>query len=414
LSRVIGPPGPGIEAAPDRSRAPAAGLLGLTLMLTAINLRAAATSVGPLLREIQADLGMSDTIAGVLTSLPVLCFGLVGLFSGRLGRRFGAEPTVVLALVLLAGGLVLRANAPSVGWLLASSLVALVGIAVANVLVPVLVKAWFPQDVGRATGWYSMALAAGVGASAALTVPLASLLGGWRPGLGIWAAPIVVALIPWSVIARRRPLQGRAAPLAGGHPDEIPRGIVRRSPQAWALAVFFGIQSTEAYVAMGWLPAILRDAGVPPARAGVYLGITMGIGAPISLLLPRMAARRPDQRPFVVLVVLGSLAAYLGLYLAPAAAPLLWALLLGVGLGAFPLALVLLGLRAETPRGTSDLSALAQGVGYLLAVAGPLAVGAIHERTGSWSWPIAVLGLLLVPKTVTGFVAARPGLVDRP
>jgi MFS transporter, CP family, cyanate transporter len=187
---------------------------------------------------------------------------------------------------------------------------------------------------------------------------------------------------------------------------------VHRQLKAWALAGFFGLQSLEAYTAMGWLPAIFQDAGVPAARAGALLAVTMVLGVPISLLLPRLAARSDDQRVYVVGLIVVSVSAYLGLILAPAAAPLLWAVLLGIGLGAFPLALVLIGLRASTTRGTAALSSLAQGAGYTLAATGPVTVGALHDLTGEWTWPLLTLVALLVPKLVVGLIAAAPGTVD--
>lgn len=422
-----------------------AWLLAATLLLTALNLRAVVITIGPLLREVQAGLGLSDTMAGVLTTLPVVVFGLFGLLGARVAQRLGVARAVVVALALVTLGTGLRGLAPSGGWLLAISLVAFVGIAVGNVLAPVLVKAWFPARVGRATAWYTTALAFGTAVPAAATVPLALALGGWRPGLSVWALPGVVALVAaFAVVGYERRARRHAGdlPTSGADPvagaaegsDAAPansgderagsrgcvgeqaavaiRSRVRRHPTTWALAAFFGLQSLEAYTVAGWLPAILRDAGVSPARAGAMLAVVMLLGAPIALMLPPLAAWRDDQRPFVVVLVAASFAGYLGLLLAPAAAPLLWSLLLGVGLGAFPLALLLIALRAGSPSGTAELSTLVQGLGYLMAAAGPVTIGIIHDRTGGWDLPIGVLLVLLVPKLLAGLLAARPGCVD--
>jgi CP family cyanate transporter-like MFS transporter len=440
-----------------------AGLLAVAVVLTSANLRAAVASVGPVLRPLQADLGMSDTVAGVLTTLPVLCFGIVGLLSARLARRTDPATALVGALVLIAVGTGVRALAPRAISLLLASLLALVGIAVGNVLVPVAIKAWFRDDVGRMTGWYSTAISVGTAIPAATTVPIATAAGSWRMGLAAWTVPALLALVPWLLAGRaagrasgrrdaERPGAGSAASDDGpaattgasddgpdattGGPDDGPDATtggpdadapdpapdpervaevmraVRRHPQAWALTAFFGFQSLEAYVALGWLAAILQDAGVSPSRAGVLLAVTMGLGAPVSLVLPRLAARSPDQRPYVVGLLVCSLVAYLGLLLAPAAAPTLWAISLGIGLGAFPLALVLLGLRARSSAGTAALSSLAQGGGYLLAATGPVAVGALHDLTGGWTVPLSVLLALLVPKLIVGLLAAAPGSVD--
>jgi MFS transporter, CP family, cyanate transporter len=408
-----------------------AALLAVTLLLTALNLRGAVSSVGPVLRDMQLDLAMSDSVAGVLTTLPALSFGLVGLLTARIGRRLGTERALIVALALIAAGLIVRVLVPGVGMLLVTSLLALIGIAIANVLVPVAVKSWFPDDVGKMTGWYSTALTFGVAIPAATTVPIAAAFGGWRVGLGVWALPAVIALVPWALIARSRrgdrlqaplatpaagavhadaPAPARTAPPSEG--SSLPRVAVHRQLRAWALTVFFGLQALEAYTTIGWLPAILQDAGVAPGRAGLMLAVTMGLGAPISLIIPRLAARSPDQRPWVVGLTLMSIAAYVGLIVAPGALPWLWSVLLGIGLGAFPLALVLIGLRAATSAGTVALSSLVQGVGYLLAATGPVTVGVLHERTGDWVLPLLVLLGLLIPKFVAGWIAAAPGTVD--
>jgi len=393
-------------------RGPTTLLLAATLLLTSLNLRAAVTSLGAVLRDVQADLAMSDTVAGLLTSLPVLCFGVVGLVAARVGRRVGTDRALVLSLLLVSGGLVVRALAPDVPTLLVTTLVALVGSAIGNVLVPVLVKAWFPDQVGRYTGLYSLGVVVGTAVPTAITVPLADAFGGWRVGLGLWAVPAALALVPWFLMSRREALAMPAPPVAAVSAST--GRMIRRHPASWALMVFFGVQSLEAYVAMGWLPSILQDAGISPTRAGLLASLALVLGAPVALVVPALAARRPDQRPWVVLLTLASAAAYLGLLLAPARAPVLWVVLLGVGLGAFPLALLLIGLRATTSDSTSQLSSLVQGWGYLLAATGPLLIGVLHDLTGGWTLPLSMLLLVLIPKLIGGWIAGAPGVVDEP
>ena len=394
----------------SRGRTASSTLLVVVITITAFNLRPVVTSIGPVLRELQVGLGMSDTVAGVLTSLPVVCFGVVGLLAGRIGRRVGVERALVVGLVLLAGGMLVRSQVTSAWVFLLVSFLALTGAAVGNVLLPVLVKRWFPGRVGTLTGVYSMSVISATALPAVLTVPLAAWLGGWEFGLAIWALPALLALIPWMLVTRSE-VGDR------GLPPAVPPGgrdrRVHHSRQAWALAVYFGLQSLEAYTVMGWLPAILRDAGLSPTRSGVLLGVAMAIGAPLALLLPSMAARRPDQRPLVAGLIVASVGGYVGLILAPAVAPTVWIVLLGIGLGAFPLALVLIGLRSATSQGTAGLSSLTQGVGYLIAALGPITVGALHDRTGGWEWPIGILAVLLIPKLWAGLIAAAPGFVDR-
>lgn len=382
-------------------------LVTVAVVLAAFNLRPAVTSVGAVLRDLQASTGMSDSMAGVLTSVPVIAFGVVGLLAARFARRIGVAWALVVSLLLLAVGLAGRVAVPRPGVVLAGSAVALTGIAVANILLPVAVKRWYPDRVGWATGLYSMSLALGTAAAAAATVPIARIAGGWRGGLGAWVLPVLLALACWVLIARTARSQPVAAPAVEG--TTVP---VHASGKAWALAVFFGTQNLAAYVAMGWLPTIYQDAGVSPTAAGFYLALVMAVGAPISIGLPVLAARRPDQRLVVGVLVGFTAAAYAGLLLAPATLPALWALLLGTGFGAFPLALTMIGLRTATSTGTSQLSSLAQGVGYLIAAGGPVAVGVIHEATQGWTWPIVTLLIVLVPQLVAGLAAARPGFVD--
>jgi len=390
----------------------------LAVIGAALNLRAAVTSVGALLPEAQAALGMSALRAGILTSLPVVSFGVVALLSNLIARRLGLTRALTLATAAIAFGLLLRVAVVDSTWLLATSLVVLSGIAVGNVLLPVAVRAWFPDRVGPMTGWYAIALSLGTGLPAALAVPLAAALGGWRPGLAIWALPATLAVLPWVLALRAGPTpdpsprRSVVPPRSTQRPTQPSTTPVHRRLQSWALAVFFGIQSLEAYVVMGWLPSILRDAGVGAERAGAMLGVAMIVGGPVALLLPRVAGRTDDQRPFVVGLALLSAGGYAGLLLAPAARPLMWTVLLGLGLGAFPLALLLLGIRAATPTGTAALSSLTQGVGYLLAAMGPVTIGVLRDRTGSWTIPLLVLAGLLVPKLLAGLVAAAPGQVD--
>ncbi|CAN5751821.1 CynX/NimT family MFS transporter [soil metagenome] len=379
----------------------------MAITLAAFNLRPMVTSVGAVLRQLQAGTGMSDPLAGVLTSVPVVAFGVVGLVAGRIARRLGLGWTFVAAMSALVSGLILRVLLPHPATVVAATGLAVAGAALGNVLLPVAVKRWFADRMGWATAVYSVALVLGSAAAAAATVPIAQLAGGWRAGLGAWVLPALAALTAWVLVAGRS---------VDGHVDRVATDeasvSVHRSRQAWALAVFFGTQSLAAYTAMGWLPTIYTDAGVAPTAAGLYLGLVMLVGVPIAMGLPVLAARRPDQRAVVILVITLTATAYTGLMIAPATLPALWAVLLGAGFGAFPLALTMISLRAATDKGTSQLSSLTQGVGYLIAAGGPVAVGLIHNMTGGWTWPLALLLIVLVPQLFSGLVAAKPGYVD--
>lgn len=391
-------------------------LAGAAILLTAFTLRPAVTSLGALLRDVQAATGMSSTVAGVLTTLPPVCFGVFGLLGGRLGRRHKVEHVLVWAGVATALGLAVRV-ATGMPWvLLLFTIPALGGMAVGNVLLPVAVRAWFPRQTGRVTGLYALVMAIGTAIPAAASVPVARAAGSWQFGLGIWAVPSALAAIPWLLLRQRARVRARTeiveAPEPSNDVSTPPHVPMLRRGRAWALAAFFGLQSMAAYVVMGWLPTIYRDAGVDAGRAGVLLALVTLLSGVMSITLPEFAARRDDQRPLVLIVAASAGCGYLGLLLAPAAAPFAWAVLIGVGMGAFPLALVLIGLRSRTDQGTAELSSLAQGAGYLIAASGPVTVGALYEATGSWDIPLVLLLGLLVPMAAAGFAAARPGAFD--
>ncbi|MGX6608123.1 CynX/NimT family MFS transporter [Micromonosporaceae bacterium Da 78-11] len=373
----------------------------VALLLAAVNLRLAVTSVGPVLTEVRAGLPMSSAWAGLLTSVPVLCFASVGLAAPRLARRLGAERVIVGGLVVLAVGLAVRPFAGGTVLFLLLSLVALAGIAVVNVLLPMIVKERFPTQVGTMTGLYSVALNVGATTAAAATVPITQAFGGdWRLGLACWAAVALLALPSWFVLARD-PVRAPATAV-----DAVEVRMIRQ-PIAWALAVYFGMQSTSAYVIIGWLPQIFRDAGISAEKAGVLFAVTSFLGVPLSFALAAVAGRLGSQSAIAATLGVFGIAGYAGLWWDPAAAPWLWAILLGVVNTAFPLALTMIGLRGRTPATVVKLSAFAQGVGYLLAIPGPILVGVLHDRTDGWRVPLTLMIVLMVPQLVAGLLAGR-------
>ncbi|MFI2762402.1 CynX/NimT family MFS transporter [Streptomyces echinatus] len=397
-----------------RTRAWATRLVVVGIVLSALNLRPAITSLGALLEEVRDGLGMSGSVAGVLTSVPPLCFAVFGVTAPRLARRFGPAAVVCAGMAAIAAGLLIRPYVGGTAGFLAASALALMGIAVSNVLMPVIVKRWFPDRVGSMTGLYSMALAAGTSLAAAVTVPLTDALGGgWQAGLAVWAAIAAAAVLPWLPLVRDR---GTAAvqpqgPARGAAEQHAPLRMAR-SRTAWALAVFFGLQATAAYITMGWMPQIFRDAGVPAGTAGVLLAVTMVMGVPLAFVIPRVATRLPHQGPIVLVLGACGLAGYAGLYLAPADGAWAWAVLLGVSNCAFPLALTMVGMRARSGPGVVQLSAFAQSTGYLLSIPGPLLVGVLYQQSGGWGVPIALMAALMVPQMAVGFLAGRDRTVE--
>ncbi|WUN28901.1 MFS transporter [Streptomyces sp. NBC_00316] len=404
----------GATAAPQTITGPNAWTLRLVtvgLVLTALNLRPAITSLGALLEDVRDGLHMSGSVAGVLTSVPPLCFAVFGIMAPRLARRFGPGAVVCAGMAAIAAGLVIRPLVGSTAGFLAASALALMGIAVSNVLMPVIVKRWFPDRVGSMTGLYSMALALGTALAAAITVPMTDALGGsWKAGLGIWAALAAAAVLPWIPVVRdRKNAPGQAA--APQHGD-APALRITRSRTAWGLACFFGLQATAAYITMGWLPQIFRDAGVSAGTAGVLLAVTMAMGVPLAFVIPRVAGRMKSQGPIVVLLSACGLVGYAGLYLAPVGGAWVWALLLGIANCAFPLALTMIGMRTRSGAGVVRLSAFAQSTGYLISIPGPLLVGVLYQHSGGWGLPIALMAGLMVPQMVAGILAGRDRTIE--
>ncbi|MEU6966363.1 MFS transporter [Kitasatospora aureofaciens] len=400
-------PRTGARPQTERPSAPAkylGVLFAVAIAAAAVNLRPVVTSLGPLLDPVRADLGMSSTLAGLLAAVPSLCFALFGFLAPAAARRIGPIAVITAGMGAITAGVLARSFAGGTAVFLLLTALALAGVAVSNVLLPVVIKRYFPEKVGPMIGLYSMALSAGTALAALVSVPLTSALGGdWRYGLGVWAGLGALALVLWLPVLIAKRERGERAGSAGA-PAKLP---ITRSRTAWAMAGYFGLQATGAYVVMGFLSKIFQDSGIDKGTSGALLAVTMVIGVPVSFVLPNLAARRGDQRLFVVVLASFGIAGYAGLAFAPAGAPWVWAVLVGLSNCAFPLVLTMIGLRARTAGGVAQLSVFAQGVGYLISIPGPILVGWIYQATGRWYGPLGFLALLLVPQMLFGLRAAR-------
>jgi MFS transporter, CP family, cyanate transporter len=380
-------------------------LLAVGVILAAVNLRAAVTSASSLLGDVRAGLDASATWTSVLTTVPTLCFAFAGLAAPALARRVGLARAIGIALAVLTAGLAFRVWGGA-GVMLGGTFVACAGIAVANVLVPVVVKESFAGRVGLMTGLYTAALQGSGALGSALTPVLEGPAGGWRQALVLWSGLALVALVVWAVGARHRP----AAAGAPAAPPVAWRRLLR-SRVAWSVTAFMGLQSFLAYVVMGWVPQIFQEAGLSKGAAGVMLSLASLIAVPFSLVVPALAARRRSQSGWNAIVALPPIAGAVGLMLAPGTVPWLWALLLGSGFTAFGLAMTAIALRAADAETAAGLSAMAQGFGYLLASTGPLLVGLLHDATGAWTLSLLVLIAALVAQLIAGVAAGRPRTV---
>jgi CP family cyanate transporter-like MFS transporter len=382
-------------------------LVVVGIVALAFNLRPSAVSVGPVLDEIIAGLGMSTVEAGLLTSLPVLAFAVFGALAPRLARLVGVHRLTTLALVGVVVGLWLRSRADDPLVFLALSLLALAGMATANVLLPSLVKLHFPDRIGLMTSVYSTALAIGLTSASVFTVPISEAYDGWRSGLAAWALLAVVAVIPWLGLLRH----DRPADLETTE-GRIGLGDVARTRLGWLMALFFGLQSLQAYAIFGWFAEVYRDAGFSAHTAGLLLGMITGVSIPLSFAIPTLAARMENQTPLMWGVMACYPVGYLGLILAPRQGAWLWALVVGVGICTFPLILTLIGLRARTAAGTAALSGFTQSTGYLISAVGPFGVGLLHDVTGGWTVPLIALIVVSVPQLVLGLAVSHPSYLE--
>jgi CP family cyanate transporter-like MFS transporter len=377
----------------------------LAIVLVAFNLRAGIAAVSPLLPDIRTDLGLSRTAAGLLTTLPVLCFSALAAASAALGRRLGNDRAIVLALVVLAAACALRLL-PAAAWFFAGTVVLGAAIAVGNVLTPTLVKQHLAGRsghlVGVATGLYTASLIGGAAVASAISTPLAGTGVGWRGALLVWAAPALVAAVAWSVLVRRPTGVGvlvegnmqqsaQASAREGVREDTRVRPNVTRSWVTWALALFMGTQSLAYFAVLAWLPALLRDNGIGARQAGLALSLFNLLGIAAALVMPTLAGRMADQR-LLALSVCGVWAiGVVGLLVDPGLY-IVWSVLAGLAQGAaISLALALIVLRARTPDVARQLSGTVQSMGYLIGAAGPFALGALRDATQGWSASLAAL-----------------------
>jgi CP family cyanate transporter-like MFS transporter len=378
-------------------------ILVAALVLTGLSMRTAVTSVGAVLDDLQHGLHTTSGVAGVITTLPVVCFAVIGALTPRMSFRFGAHQLLVVALILMTIGMMLRPLTSSVLPFALLSVLALTGGAISNVLLPSLVKLHFPDRIGRMTAVYTTALAVGTTAAAGLTVPIGNLGDGWRLGLGSWAVLSAVAVLPWLPTVRHdRPTTGEPRGLSA-------RALVR-SRTAWTLTVFFAFQSFQAYIAFGWFAKFLHRHGLSTGTAGWMLALLSAVGIPVSMIVPTIAPRL--HRRVIVALSAAYLVAYAGLAVAPVGGAWVWMTLVGLGSGMFPLALTMIGLRARTAETTAALSAFVQAIGYIVAGAGPLLFGVLYGATNHWAWPLSLLFVALAVALAAGWMAARPCFVD--
>ena len=396
---VAGPISPRGSAA-ARRRAALGAMTAIVLL--ALNLRTLVASLPPLLTHVQADLGLSGLAAGLLTTLPVLAFGAFAPLGPRLTRRVSIERVLLACLLLTAGAAGLRGAG---GWapLFAGSALSGLAVAIAQAVLPVLIRLRHPEITGLLTGAYSMSLTLGAALAAALAVPLEDALGSWEASLAAWAVPALVAALVW-LPAALRPGTTVAGPPAPG---------LWRSGLAWNVSLFMGVQSMAFYAGLSWIPTVLEEAGFSKGDAGSLQAFGWLVQLAPAFAVPVLAARSRNQIGVLFAIVGFSLAGVLGLIVAPGAA-LAWIVMFGIGQGgALGLGLILPVLRGGNAASVASLTAMSLCVGYVVASAGPWLLGAVHDATGGWTVSLVALAAICLLELAPGLPAARARTLER-
>ncbi len=386
-------------------RGPGRSLLLAGVVLAAMNLRPVMTATGPLIGEIQADTGLDAATAGLIAALPVLCFGLFSGFVPRFGRRFGLEEVLLVAMLALAVGILLRLL-PGIPVLFFGTAVIGVAIAFSNVLLPAVTKRSFPLQGRRVSGMYVAVLGLSATAASALAIPLSQTFLGWRGSLAIWAFPALVAAALWTVLVRRRP-PSRPAPnrVAGLR-------ALLRSRLAVAVMLFMAAQAFAFYVVLTWMTEILISTGIAKVDAGLIFATSLLLGVVPIIALSVFGERVKDDRLLVAAAGASTVVGLATLLAFGSHGAIIWASLIGMGQGAsFALGLTFFVSRAASHEMASELSGTGQSVAYLIAAAGPVVAGVIHDSTSNWDPVIGLVIVVTVIQVTIGMEAGRPATV---
>jgi CP family cyanate transporter-like MFS transporter len=393
----------------------ATALLGI--LLVALNLRTAVAAISPIVSSIDVDIPLDSVTLGIIGMVPPIAFSLCGIFGAIPARRFGLERFLAIAMVAMVAGHLLRSLAGSFTGLFLGSVLALAGAGVGNILLPPLVKRYFPDRIGLVTTLYVAIISFSTAIPAALAAPITEA-NGWRLSLGIWSIVAIVGLVPWVLVllAHRRE---RAAAASGVEVVDLARpgqefsGKIWHSRVAWTIALVFAVSSFEIYAGLAWLPQLLEDiAQVSKFEAGNLLALYSVVGLPGALFLPALTTRMKNVSWLLQLGLAFFVLGYLGLLLAPTAATWLWVAMIGTGPMLFPICLTLINARTRSAQTSVALSGFAQGVGYALGALGPLLVGFLHDVTGGWTAPLILLLAIAAACAIAAAKLRKPTSIE--
>ena len=374
-------------------------LIGIILVAT--NLRAPITSVGSLVSLIKSDLQLNALQSGVITTIPLLCFAIISPLAPKISRKIGIEKTFFYSLIVLFIGIIIRSLNATV-FLFAGTVLLGCAIAISNVLIPGLIKKEFDRRSGLVTGIYSVSMNLCGAIASGISFPLATTVGlGWAHALQIWVVLAIIALIGWFPQMKRRDVIAATT-------QQQERKSLWKSKLAWFVTAFMGLQSLLFYVLVAWLPSILGGLGIAESKAGLFLSIIQITMLPITFVIPIIAEKQKNQR---FLVLLTAICLFIGIL--PIFTGIEWLIIvgmviLGIGSGSvFSLAMMFFSLRTSNVHEASELSGMAQSVGYLLASVGPLLVGAIYDATHTWTIAIYILLGIVVAILIAGMGAGK-------
>lgn len=384
------------------------------VVLVAFSLRSAVAALSPIISEVQADFDVPTWVVGLIGTAPPVCFAVFGIVTPILERRFGLERLAAASMLIVTAALIARSLAGDAATLLLATTVLFAAVGVGNVVLPPLIKTYFPDRVGTMTALYSALLAMAAFVPPLVAVPVADAAG-WRFSLGMWAILALLAVVPWVALVARANVARAQAPVTVDLDAPAP-GVLGRLPRlalAWALAGTFGISAASVYACFAWLPVVLVDiAGVSHAEAGALLSLFGAMGLPWSIIVPILITRWRRVGVVYAAALIAGLTGVAGMLIAPAAATILWVVLLGTPQALFPAVLVLIQLRSRTHEGSVALSGFAQSVGYGIAALFPLMFAVVHELTGQWQPVLIVFGLLFLATIPTGLIVTRPRTIE--